>query len=129
MKVYNEIDPLLFNRTLKETMDYMGLQGTELAEETGRSRNNISRIRQGKDSPSIKELVVILNAAEKRKPGFFDEFSRRLSGKARRITVSPEEFVNSLDTSELGALMVAAGVRICGRGEMSDYPLAQHLVS
>ena len=129
MKLYKEIEPTIFNKTLKETMDFMGLQGAELAEETGRSRNSISRIRNGKDFPSIQELAKLLNAAEKRVPGFFDEFARRLSGKARRMTASPEEFVNSLDSSEFGALMFACASRVSSESRSEHHERGYDLVA
>lgn len=114
----NKIEPDIFNKTLKETMDYMGLQGTNLAEKMGRSRNNISRIRNGKDFPSIKDFALLLEIAEQERTGFFEEFVARLAGKARKLTLSPEDFVNTLDSSEFGALMIAAGSRLCERGEL-----------
>ena len=59
-----------------------------------------------------KEENFVLMAIEKRCPGFFDDFCRQLSGQSRRMTISPEEFVNSLDSSEFAALMIASGRRL-----------------
>lgn len=114
----NKIEPDIFNKTLKETMDYMGLKGVVLAEKSGRSCNNISRIRNGKDFPSVKDFAFLLEVAEQERPGFFEEFIARLTGKARKITISPEDFVNTLDSCEFGALMIAAGSRLCDRREL-----------
>ena len=122
------LDELIFNRTFKETMDHLNIQGSELAEKTGRSRNNISRIRGGKDCPTIKDFAGILIQAESICPGFFEEFCRRLISKSRKTTQSPKEFVSGLDSSEFGALMIAAGVRMCEKGELSE-ELAEKLVS
>lgn len=116
MKV-NKIEPDIFNKTLKETMDYMGLKGVVLASKSGRSNNSISRIRNGKDFPSIRDFALLLELAEQERKGFFEEFMARLAGKARKVTLSPEELVDTLDSSELGALMIAAGSRLCEKGD------------
>ena len=116
MKV-NKIEVDIFNKALKETMDYMGLKGVVLAEKSGRSCNSISRIRNGRDFPSIRDFVILLELAEQEREGFLSEFMARLTGKVRKLTFSPEEYVNSLNSSELGALMIAAGSRLCEKGE------------
>jgi transcriptional regulator with XRE-family HTH domain len=50
-----------------------------LAELTGRSYNNISRIRQGKDNPNLRDFCNLLNAAESLAPGFYALFLRKLT--------------------------------------------------
>ena len=105
-----ELDPFIqaFVRIIK----VRGIQGKEVAEWTGRTPGNISRIRNGEDSPRLRDFMQILMAIEKRCPGFFDDFCRQLSGQSRRLTISPEEFVNCLDSSEFAALKIAAGRRL-----------------
>jgi hypothetical protein len=105
-----ELDPFIqaFVRIIK----VRGIQGKEVAEWSGRTPGNISRIRNGEDSPRLRDFTLILMAIEKRCPGFFDDFCRQLSGQSRRLTISPEEFVNCLDSSEFAALMIAAGRRL-----------------
>jgi len=105
-----ELDP--FVRAFVKILKARGIQGKEVAEWTGRTPGNISRIRNGQDSPRLRDFMLILMAIEKRCPGFFDDFCRQLSGQSRRLTISPEEFVNSLDSSEFAALMIAAGRRL-----------------
>jgi predicted transcriptional regulator len=105
-----ELDP--FVRAFVKILKARGIQGKEVAEWTGRTPGNISRIRNGQDSPRLRDFMQILMAIEKRCPGFFDDFCRQLSGQSRRLTISPEEFVNSLDSSEFAALMIAAGRRL-----------------
>ena len=105
-----ELDP--FIRAFVKTIKSRGVQGKEVAEWTGRSPGNISRSRNGEDSPRLRDFMLILLEIEKRCPGFFDDFCRELSGQSRRLTISPEEFVNSLDSSEFAALMIAAGRRL-----------------
>lgn len=68
----------IFNEAFKETMDAMNVKGKALAELTGRSYNNISRIRQGKDNPSLKDFCGLLNAAESLVPGFYTLFLQNL---------------------------------------------------
>ena len=116
MKLYKE----LFNDVFRETMDRLGVKGTQLAKRAGRSRNNITEIRKGKSFPAIGDFVELLMLCEEERPGFFEEFTRRLVGQSRRLTTSPEEFVNTLDSSEFGALMIAAGSRICEKRELRD---------
>jgi transcriptional regulator with XRE-family HTH domain len=108
MKLYKEI----FNDVFRETMDQLGIKGSYLAERSGRSRNNITEIRKGKAFPAIGDFVELLILCEEEKPGFFEEFARQLIGQSRRLTVSPEEFVGSLDSSEFGALMYACAARV-----------------
>jgi len=105
-----ELDP--FIQAFVKILKARGIQGKEVAEWTGRTPGNISRIRNGEDSPRLRDFMQILLEIEKRCPGFFDDFCRQLSGQSRRLTISPEEFVNSLDSSEFAALMIAAGHRL-----------------
>ena len=116
MKLYKE----LFNDVFRETMDRLGIKGSQLAERAGRSRNNITEIRKGKSFPTVGDFVELLMICEEERPGFFEEFTRRLVGQSRRLTISPEEFVNTLDASEFGALMIAAGSRICQKRDLQD---------
>ena len=121
MKLYKE----LFNDIFRETMDRLGIKGSQLAERTGRSRNNITEIRKGKSFPTVGDFVELLMICEEERPGFFEEFTRRLVGQSRRLTISPEEFVEALDSSEFGALMIAAGSRICQKRDLEDQPRRQ----
>ena len=105
-----ELDP--FIQAFVKIIKARGIQGKEVAEWTGRTPGNISRIRNGEDSPRLRDFMQILMAIENRCPGFFDDFCRQLSGQSRRLTISPEEFVNCLDSSEFAALMIAAGRRL-----------------
>lgn len=111
MKLYKEI----FNHTFRDTMDSLGVKGKELAERSGRSSQNISEIRSGKAFPTIGDFAELMMAAEEIAPGFCETFARRLTGESRRLTVSPEEFVNALDSSEIAAVLIAAGVRMSGQ--------------
>ncbi|MBR8831566.1 MAG: hypothetical protein N5P05_003051 [Chroococcopsis gigantea SAG 12.99] len=116
MAKINELNPNgdrdLFSRVFRETLDRHGIQGKSLAQWTGRTPNNISRIRQGEDSPRLSDFFNILLAIEEHYPGFFEEYCRALIGQARRMTTSPEEFVKALDSSEFAALMIAVGQRM-----------------
>lgn len=100
------------NKTFKETMDYMRVKGSALAEVSGRSKNNISEIRNGKAHPSTEDFGKLLEHCETLAPGFTKEFGRRLSGRMTPFIFSPEEFISELDPSQLGALMFAIGSRI-----------------
>lgn len=125
MKLYKE----LFNDIFRETMDRLGVKGSQLAERSGRSRNNITGIRQGKSFPTIGDFVELLMLCEEEKPGFFEEFTRHLVGQSR-VNTSPEEFVDALDLSEFGALMIAAGSRLCDERELQkDSKMRQIIAS
>jgi predicted transcriptional regulator len=102
----------IFNCVFKETLDRRGIAGKSVAEWTGRSQNSISRIRSGADCPHLRDFVKILDTIEEHSPGFFDDYCRNLAGLSRRVTISPQEFVDSLDSSEFAALMIAAGTRL-----------------
>ena len=125
MKLYKE----LFNDVFRETMDRLGVKGSQLAERAGRSRNNITEIRKGKSFPTVGDFVELLMLCEEESPGFFEEFTQQLIGQSRRLTTSPEELVNVLDSSEFGALMIAAGSRICEKRELHDDPRMRQLIA
>lgn len=108
MKLYKEV----FNDIFRQAMDRHRIRGIDLAKKAGRSRSNITEIRQGKSYPAIGDFVELLMLCEEESPGFFEEFARQLIGQSRRLTASPEEFVRSLDSSEFGALMYACAARI-----------------
>jgi transcriptional regulator with XRE-family HTH domain len=125
MKLYKE----LFNDVFRETMDRLGVKGSQLAERSGRSRNNITGIRKGKSFPTIGDFVELLMLCEEERPGFFEEFTRHLVGQSRRLNTSPEEFVDALDLSEFGALMIAAGSRICDKRELHEDSRMRQLIA
>jgi transcriptional regulator with XRE-family HTH domain len=111
------IEPLIFNVTLKETMDSMELQGAELAEAAGRTRQNISEIRQGKAFPSVRDFALILMAAEQRVPGFFNEFVKRFVQKLSRLPVDEERgdlncLIEEMGNDELTQMMYLISGRL-----------------
>jgi transcriptional regulator with XRE-family HTH domain len=93
-------------------MDSLSVKGKDLAARTGRSIQNISEIRSGKAFPTIGDFVELIMAAEEIAPGFSEAFIRHLVGESQRLTISPEEFVNALDSSEIAAVVIAAGLRM-----------------
>lgn len=101
-----------FNDIFKQAMDQCGVAPSELAELAGRSRGNISQIRNGKNFPSIGDFCELIGCAEQLSPGFYELFGRLLIGETRRQTLSPEELINSLDSTELGTLLIAVGSRM-----------------
>lgn len=112
------MDDKFLNKIFKQTMDEMGVQPSVLAEKADRTRNNISDIRGGKSFPNLRDFVYLLNCCEELKPGFIEVYIRLLLGETRRQTLNPEELIASLDSTELGALLIAAGSRITeGRTE------------
>lgn len=109
-----------FNEIFKQTMDKSGVSSSELATLSGRSRVNVSEIRNGKSFPTIGDFCELLSDAEKLSPGFCDLFGRLLVGETRRQTLNPEELINSLDSTELAALFYAAGNRIADSSGRND---------
>ena len=67
-------------QAFKSAMDKTDLRPAVLAEAVGRSRNNISSIRNGKTSPKIDDFWMLLNAAEQLQPGFIEEWVKALLG-------------------------------------------------
>lgn len=109
MKLNTEI----FNQAFRFAMSATQLKNLELCEASGKSQAWVSNLRNGKGNPSIHDFIDVVMLCEELRPGFFEVFARKLIGESRRLTVSPEELVNSLDSSELGALMHAVGNRMC----------------
>ena len=97
------------NTIFKQTMDYMGVRGSDLAELAGCSRNNISEIRNGKVNPPIDKFWSLIENCERLAPGFKREFGKRLAGMNRKKVFSPEEFLDTLDSSQVAALTLALG--------------------
>jgi hypothetical protein len=106
------MDETYFNKIFKEAMDEMGVSPSELADKAERTRTNISAIRGGRSFPNLNDFVRLLNCCEDIKPGFKELFVRMLLGETRRQTLNPEELIASLDSTELGALLIAAGSRM-----------------
>ena len=97
------------NTIFKETMDYMGVRCSDLAEEAGCSRNNISEIRNGKVNPPIDRFWRLIEYCERLAPGFKREFGTRVAGMKINKDFSPEELLNALDSSQIAALTFALG--------------------
>lgn len=106
----------IFNEAFRFAMSATQLKNLELCEASGKNAASISNLRNGKGNPSIHDFLELVILCEQLRPGFFEVFARKLIGESRRLTVSPEELVNSLDSSELGALMHAVGNRMCEAG-------------
>lgn len=109
-----------FNEIFKKAMDRSRVSSSDLATLSGRSRVNVSEIRNGKSFPTIGDFCELLGYAEQLSPGFCDLFGRLLVGETRRQTLNPEELINSLDSSELAALFYAAGSRIADSAEKME---------
>ena len=103
------MDRGFFNQVFKQAMDEMGIQPSELAEAAGRTRTNISSIRGAKSFPTLSDFVMLLNCCESLRSGFTECYIRLLLGETRRQTLKPEELISSLDSTELGALLIAVG--------------------
>jgi transcriptional regulator with XRE-family HTH domain len=109
MKLHTNV----FNDAFRFAMSATQLKNLELCETSGKSQAWLSNLRNGKGNPGIQDFMELVMLCEQLRPGFFEIFTRKLIGESRRLTVSPEELVNSLDSSELGALMHAVGNRMC----------------
>ncbi len=110
----------LFNEAFRFAMSATQLKNLELCEASGKNAAWVSNLRNGKGNPTIHDFMELILLCEEMRPGFFEVFARKLIGESRRLTVSPEELVNSLDSSELGALMHAVGNRMCDASNRKD---------
>jgi hypothetical protein len=113
---------LNFNRAFKETQDFFKIPNEEFALQINRSLSTLSRIRGGKSSPTLIEFSQMIEFAEECNPGFRNEFLRRLYSEGNAL--SPEEFINSLDSEEVASLLSAIGKRIKVGLESVRYPEA-----
>lgn len=101
------------NKIFKETMDCLDVRGSDLAEISGRSRQNISEIRRGKANPSLNDFGELLDFAEKLKNGFVLEFTKRMAIEAvgkEKIAffyADPQELIDSLSAEEQASLLSA----------------------
>ncbi|KAB0238286.1 hypothetical protein EZJ55_24795 [Microcystis aeruginosa EAWAG127a] len=68
--------------------------------------------------PPAADFMLILLAIENRCPVFLMISVGSFRAKPAGLTISPEDFVNSLDSSEFAALMIAAG-RCLAKGAAS----------
>lgn len=109
-----------FNEAFRFAMSATQMKNLDLCKVTGKSQVWLSNLRNGKGNPGIQDFMEVILLCEEMRPGFFDIFTRKLIGESRRLTVSPEELVNSLDSSELGALMHAVGNRMCDASNRKD---------
>ncbi|MGK7881113.1 MAG: hypothetical protein AB4060_13565 [Crocosphaera sp.] len=115
-----KLNTSILNEAFRFAMTATQLKNLELCEATGRSQAWMSNLRNGKGNPGIRDFMELVMLCEEMRPGFFEIFARKLIGESRRLTVSPEELVNSLDSSELGALMHAVGNRMCDASNRKD---------
>lgn len=108
----------------KQTMDSLGVRGSELAKRAGRSRNNISDIRNGHKLPNIQDFGMLLSLCEEMRSGFIEEFIGRLVGQTfqpqpivpqpqpiaaqpRQFIAQPRQFVAQLSNKQRSELLMA----------------------
>ena len=84
------------------------IKGNQLAAAADRSPQNISEILNRKSSPTLDSFTHLINTCDEIAPGFADDFYGSLASERLNLT----QFVNSLDSVELGMLLVVAGQRI-----------------
>jgi transcriptional regulator with XRE-family HTH domain len=82
----------------KQTMDHFGVQGTELAEAFGCSRNHISEIRTGKVNPGIDRFWKLLETMDKLAPGSKKYF-------ASLMTNDISDTIESMDNEQLSEIL------------------------
>lgn len=69
----------MLSNFFRETMDYFGIKGKDLAELAGCSYNNISEIRHGKSFPAINRFWELVEICEELAPGFKDALATKIS--------------------------------------------------
>lgn len=88
----------MLHEYFKETMDFYGIKGSELADKIGCSRNNISEIRTGKVSPPISRFWELVEVCEELAPGFRERFAQKVAGhyyfKSKSTNISNSQFEN-----------------------------------
>ena len=109
----NCMEKFNFNKAFKDTMDSLNVRNDRLAELSGRSVANISKIRNSKAFPSVEDFAKLIEYGEQLQPGFAAEFAHRLTNSS---FFSPETLINSLDSSQLSVLIYAIGQRVSNTG-------------
>jgi len=109
---------LNFTRAFKETQDFFKIPNEEFARQINRAQSSLSRLRNGKSSPTLIEFSQMLELADQHNPGFKNEYLRRLN--APHTTLSPQELVDSLSTKQIAELMTAIGNRIVRNASTND---------
>lgn len=84
-----------------------GIKGKDLAAEAGRTPQNISEVLNRKVSPSLDSLGELIDAAERLRPGFADEFYLALAGR-----VDLNTFVKSLTFGDVSTMLVLLSSRV-----------------
>ena len=96
------MQPFDLAQAFKISMDAAGVRPSRLAERAGRSRQNISDIRNGKVSPNIRDFGELLAIAEELSPGFMERWVTELVGASGFF--SPDA-IASLDRKQLSTML------------------------
>lgn len=104
------------NRYIKRTMDYYGIQGKELSEKSGISRNHISEFRNGKSALSTDLLCKVLLVMDEIAPGSRAYFCQLLAGKtpmrqSANQSKSLEDLVDVATDDEIYRIILKIGDR------------------
>lgn len=86
----------------KTSMDAAGLRPSHLAERAGRSRQNISDIRNGRVSPNIRDFGELLAIAEELSPGFVERWATELVGASGFFSPAA---IATLDRKQLAMML------------------------
>jgi len=120
MSQLHQID---FSAAFQETMDQLGLSSKQLAESSGRSRNNISEIRKGKVNTGIQDFAELLSLCESLKPGFIATFARKLTPSQ---SLHPINWAATIDrVSEQDAVLILGAIsakfsRLLNNGQLTS---------
>ena len=85
----------------------LGLSQTEVSQEAGKTRSHLSRLLAGGRTPNIQTLTDFINAADRLRPGFADQYWLAVAGRPSILT-----FVESMDSSEIAILLRVLSDRI-----------------
>ncbi|WP_139276408.1 CinA family protein [Spirulina major] len=83
-------------------MDAAGIRPSRLAERAGRSRQNISDIRNEKVSPNIRDFGELLAIAEEMSPGFMERWVAELVGASDVFSAGA---IANLDRKQLSMML------------------------
>lgn len=104
----------MLRQIFKEIKQYRGVTAKAISQRTGISENHISEYLNGKRDITSERLWIMIDAIEQLSPGAKADFGRRIAG----VSFSPDELIKSLDPSQLGALLISAGARLCEKRDL-----------
>jgi hypothetical protein len=96
-----------FIEIFRAKLNSRGIKGKDLGASAGRTPQNISEVLNRKVSPSIESFRELVEAADRLRPGFADEFYLELCGRVDMVSM-----VRGMSAADLGTLLVVVSTRL-----------------